>query len=125
MAGHAPLAFQLRRRGNELVHAAIALRHGQNVLDAAEQVVGIQHRVLGDAPQSVRAVRANVAVHPHQHARVAEESSDAADRLGPVVVQGSSRSPSCARRPALAGTGPASRSRRSARPPVRRRRAGR
>ena len=53
----------------------------------AKQVVGVEHGVLGDPPQAVRPVRADVAVHPHQHADVAEEAPHAADRLGPVVVE--------------------------------------
>ena len=69
------------------MHAAVALRHGQKVLHAAEQVVGVEHGVLADAPQAVGAVRADVAVGPHQHADVAEERPHAADRLGAVVVE--------------------------------------
>ncbi len=45
----------LRGRGDELVHAAVAVRHGQDVLHARQQVVGVEHGVLGDAPQAVRA----------------------------------------------------------------------
>ena len=86
----AALGLELRAAGDELVHAAIALRHGQEVLHAAEQVVGVEHRVLADAPQAVRAVRADVAVGPQQHADVAEEGADAADGLGAVVVEASS-----------------------------------
>ena len=81
------LGFQLGGRGDELVHAAVAVRHRQDVLHAAEQVVGVEHGVLGDAPQAVGPVRADVAVRADQHADVAEEAPHAADRLGPVVVE--------------------------------------
>ena len=39
-------ALSLRGRGHELVHAAVPLRHRQNVLHAAEQIVGVEHGVL-------------------------------------------------------------------------------
>ena len=80
-------ALSLRGRGHELVHAAVAVRHGQNVLHPRQQVVRIQHGVFGDPPQAVRPVRADVAVHADQHADVAEEAPHPADRLGPVVVE--------------------------------------
>ena len=38
--------FSFAADGDELVHAAVAVRHGQNVLHAAEQVVGVEHGVL-------------------------------------------------------------------------------
>ena len=39
-------AFSCAARGHELVHAAVAVRHRQNVLHAAEQIIGVQHGVL-------------------------------------------------------------------------------
>ena len=72
---------------HELVHAAISLRHRKDVLHAAQQVVGIEHRVFAHAPQSLGTVGADVAVRPHQHAHVAEKAAHAADRFGPIVIQ--------------------------------------
>ena len=80
--------LSLAADGDELVHAAVALRHGQEVLHAAEQVVGIEHGVFADAAEAVGAVRADVAVRADQHADVAEERADAADGFGAVVVEG-------------------------------------
>ena len=81
------VVFQLFGRGDEFVHAAIAVRHRQEVLHAAEQVVGVEHGVFRHVPQSVGAVRADVAVGADQHAHVAEEGAHATDRLRAVVVQ--------------------------------------
>ena len=64
------------------MHAAIALRHGQEVLHAAEQIVGVEHGVFAHAAEAIGAVRADVGVGPHQDAGVAEERRDAADGFG-------------------------------------------
>ena len=85
--GDAFFGFELRGRGDELVHAAVALRHGQEMLHAAEQVVGVEHGVFADAAEAVGAVRADVAVGADEHADVAEEGADAADGFGAVVVE--------------------------------------
>ena len=79
--------FEPGRRSHELVHAAVALRHGQEVLDAAQQVVGVQHRVLRNGFQPIGAVGADVAVRADQDADVAEEAADAADRFRTLGVQ--------------------------------------
>ena len=46
--------FSARGGRHELVHAAVAVRHRQDVLDAAEQVVGVEHGVLRTPAQPVR-----------------------------------------------------------------------
>ena len=48
----------------------------QEVLQAAEQVVRVQHGVFRDLPQAVRPQRADVAVGPEQHAHVAKGGLD-------------------------------------------------
>ena len=87
--GDAFFGFELGGRGDELVHAAVALRHRQEVLHAAEQVVGVEHGVFADAAEAVGAVGADVAVGADEDADVAEEGADAADGFGAVVVEAS------------------------------------
>ena len=58
-----------------------------NILDQREQVIGVEHRVLRDPSEPLGPLRADVAVGPKQHARVAEEGPDPTDRPGPVVVE--------------------------------------
>ena len=52
-----------------------------------EQVVGVQHRRLGDVLQPVRAERADVGVGAHQAAVVAVEPPQPADRPRAVEVE--------------------------------------
>ncbi len=81
--------FSCDGRGDELVHAAVALRHRENVLHTAEQVVGVEHRVFGSRVGAHRGrMRADVAIGPHQHADVLPKKlPHAADRLRPVVTE--------------------------------------
>ncbi len=74
-------------RQHELVHAQLAVGHGQLLGDAElaqprEQVVGVQHRRLGRIAQTVGAERADVGVGAHEAAVVAVEAAQAPDRLG-------------------------------------------
>src|SRR5262249_46958180 len=64
------LALQKSRRRNELVHAALAVGHLVSVLDVAQQIVGVEDRVLADGTQSLRPQRANVAVAAEQNADI-------------------------------------------------------
>ncbi len=58
--GDAPFGLEFGAAGDELVHAAVTLRHGQKVLHAAEQVIGIEHGVFAHALESVRPMSADV-----------------------------------------------------------------
>ena len=69
-----PLAF-----GHELVHADAVVWDGIDTLQARLEVVGIQHGILGDLAQAVRAVHGNVGVGTHEHAEVTVEGLDAPD----------------------------------------------
>jgi len=71
--------FQRGSGGDEFVHAAVALRNGQDVLHTAEQIIGVEHGVLGDGFEAVGSVRANVAVSSHEDADVAKEAPHPAD----------------------------------------------
>ena len=81
------LGLEFRRRGDELVHASLAVGHGQKMLDLRQQIVGIKHGVFGHAFQTVRPVSADVAIHADQHAHAAEKASHPADRLGTIVIE--------------------------------------
>ena len=86
-------ALSFAADGDELVHAAVALRHGQEVLHAAEQIVGVEHGVLADAPQAVGAVRADVAVGADEDADVAEEARGRGRSIWGGCSRGEYRSP--------------------------------
>src|SRR5262245_58194865 len=70
------------------MHTPIAVRDLVDVLDPAQQVVGVQDRVLADALEPVRAEGADVDPTAEEDADVAEEAADTADRLRTVVVEG-------------------------------------
>ncbi len=65
---------------DELVHAAPVERHVISVAQLGQQIVGVEHRVVGDVPQAVPPVGADVGESPHVHAEVAVESLYPADR---------------------------------------------
>src|SRR5439155_25721838 len=82
-----PLALELPRAGDELVHAAVAVRNFVGALHQREQVVGVKHSILGHLAQSLGAEGTGVAVTAKENADVAEEAADPSDRLGPVEVE--------------------------------------
>ena len=79
-------------RQHELVHADAVEGDRQVARDVLlgqprPQVVGVQHGDLGRLAQALAAERADVGVGAHEHAEVALEAAQLADRLGPVVVE--------------------------------------
>ena len=53
--------------------------------EAGADVVGVEHRVLGGLPHAVGAVREHVGERAHEHAHLAVEGGDAAERLRRVA----------------------------------------
>ena len=73
---------------HELMHAVIiAVGYFERAFRSAQQVVGIQHGDLAHLAQAIGPERANVEVATQQNADVAEERTNATDRLGPVVIE--------------------------------------
>jgi hypothetical protein len=68
---------------DRLVHAGTALgeRRVEHVLEASQDVVGVEHRVFGDLLQSVGAVAEDVGERAGEHAHLAVERGHASKRL--------------------------------------------
>ena len=71
--GHAGLLLDSAGTGDEFVHAAVAVRNFQEILDLAEQIIGVQHGVLGSLSQALATERADVEVAAQKNADVAEK----------------------------------------------------
>ena len=77
----AGLLFDFSGAGHEFMHAAIAVGDLKEVLDLAQQIVGIQHCVFRGFPKTLATQRANVEVTSQKNSHIAEERADLTDGL--------------------------------------------
>src|SRR5205807_7518239 len=73
--------------GHELVHAAPAIGHLENVANERQQVVGIEHGILTHLAEPFRSQRTDIAIPAYQDSDIAKETPDATNRLGAVEQQ--------------------------------------
>ena len=69
------------------MHTAIAERHGIDVTDQCQQIIGIEHGVLSNLLQALGSLAPDVAIRTEQDTRVAEKRADPANRLRPIVFE--------------------------------------
>ena len=72
-----------------LVHArpARAERRVEHVLEAAQDVIGVEHRIPGDLPQAVGAVAEDVGQRAGEHAHLAVEGGHPAEALRVMLAR--------------------------------------
>ena len=78
-----PGAIEEIIREQRFVHARAAggERRGVEILQAGKDVIGVEHRILGDLAQAIGAVAHHVAERADEHAHLAVEGDHAAEAL--------------------------------------------
>ena len=84
---HAATVLQRTGREHKLVHRIAGESQRQFLGADLPQVPGVQDGVLGHLAKPARSQAANVTIGPNQHARLAQESAQAADALFPLADQ--------------------------------------
>ncbi len=75
-----------RIREQRLVHAIALERRRHHMLQLGRDVVCVQHGVLGNLFQAVRAMAEDIGQRPHEHAHLAMEGHHAAKALARIAV---------------------------------------
>ena len=66
------------------MHGLVAERLAHEIAQAGADVVGVEHGILGRLPHAVGAVAQHVGERAHEHAHLAVEGGQAAERLAAV-----------------------------------------